>query len=690
VPAGAFHFAQQAAPAGSQQTRAGAAGVGGSRSNVTCTDAATPFATDAYDMPFSRDDGWSRNAGNASSFELAPIGFDDDLERKRHHRHRVAAVVATCIVVILVAVGITGYSLYQDVNSLKADAAVVQAQLPTVQSSLTSGDADSAKDAVSAIDDAADRMKATTDKTTWKMASRLPGVGTTVSEARTLCSVLDDLSNNALVPMMDDLSGVSLSSLILPGHAIDVDQLQRVFDAVNEAAPVVSRANTQISSLQPTGTSQIDSAITSAGSALGKLDQVMTSVNEFSQVAPSMLGTDGTPRVYLLVAQNNAEVHATGGLAGSVGELTVVDGVMSLGDFVSMSSDSDLSSYLGSDDRPSITDEETEIFGTRLNSTATDMNYTPDFTRFAEILSQAWVGIGGDEPDGVIAIDPVVLQDVLSLVGGVAAPNGTTIDGTNAATELLHNAYDGSMTPTQEDQFFSAVAALSFQKVFDNIGNVSPLTLANTVKDNIAGYHVFAWSDDATVEEYYRELGCAGELSRDETDPQLGVFFNDDTWSKASWYLSASTTVSNPVRNADGSRTYQVTTVLHNNIDTASAQAEIDYVTGYNDKKRDVTDMIDWIYLVAPAGGSISNVSVSGYMQTADDQNLDSSATPQGEMVEATLEGHDIWFGSTQMLGGDSTTVTYTVTTSPSAQTDSLSVRQTPTLQDIAGWGSPA
>jgi hypothetical protein len=246
------------------------------------------------------------------------------------------------------------------------------------------------------------------------------------------------------------------------------------------------------------------------------------------------------------------------------------------------------------------------------------------------------------------------------------------------------------MTPTQEDQFFSAVAALSFQKVFDNIGNVSPLTLANTVKDNIAGYHVFAWSDDATVEEYYRELGCAGELSRDETDPQLGVFFNDDTWSKASWYLSASTTVSNPVRNADGSRTYQVTTVLHNNIDTASAQAEIDYVTGYNDKKRDVTDMIDWIYLVAPAGGSISNVSVSGYMQTADDQNLDSSATPQGEMVEATLEGHDIWFGSTQMLGGDSTTVTYTVTTSPSAQTDSLSVRQTPTLQDIAGWGSPA
>ncbi len=690
MPAGAFHFAQQAAPAGSQQTRAGAAGVGGARPNVSRTDAATPFATNAYDMPFSRDDGWSRNAGNASSFELAPIGFDDDPERKRRHRHRVAAVVVTCIIVILVAVGLAGYSLYQDINSLKADAAVVQAQLPSVQSSLTSGDVDSAKDAVYTLDETADRMKAITDKTTWKLASKLPVVGTTVSEARTLCSVLDDLSSNALVPMTDNLSGVSLSSLILPGHTIDVDQLQRVFDAVNEAAPVVSRANAQVNSLQPTGVGQIDNAIASAGSALVKLDTAMENVNEFSQVAPSMLGVDGTPRVYLLVAQNNAEIHATGGLAGSVGELTVIDGVISLGDFIPVSSNSTLSSYLKSDDRPSITDEETEIFGTRLNSTAMDMNYTPDFARFAEILSQAWVGIGGDEPDGVIAIDPVVLQDVLSLVGGVTAPNGTTIDGTNAATELLHNAYDGSMTPTQEDQFFSAVAALAFQKIFDDIGGVSPLALTDTVKDNVASYHILAWSNDAAVEGYYRELGCTGELSQDEANPQLGVFFNDDTWSKVSWYLSTSTTVSDPVRNANGSRTYQVTTVLHNNIDAASAQAEDDGVTGLNGKKRDASDMIDWIYLVAPAGGSISNVSVSGYMQTADDQNLDSSATPQGEMVEATLEGHDIWFGSTQMLGGDSTTVTYTVTTSPSAQTDSLSVRQTPTLQDIAGWGSPA
>ncbi len=588
------------------------------------------------------------------------------------------------------AVGLTGYSLYKDVSSLKADAAVVQAQLPTVQSSLTTGDVDSAKDAVYALDGAADRMKATTDKTTWKLASKLPVVGTTVGEARTLCSVLDDLTSNALVPITDDLSGVSLKSLILPGHTIDVEQLQRVFDAVNRTAPVIQRANSQVSTLKPTGTDQIDNAITSADTALAKLDKVMTRASELSQVVPGMLGADGTPRVYLLVSQNNAEIHATGGLAGSVGELTVVNGVISLGDFVPMSGENTNNSFWSSDDRAPITDEELEIFGSRLNSSPTDLNYTPDFPRFAEILSQSWTGIGGDEPDGVIAIDPVVLQDMLSLVGGVTAPNGTTVDGTNAAVELLHNAYDGSMTPTQEDQFFSAVAGLAFQQVFDGIGGIKPRTLMDMVKKDIKSWHVFAWSNDPDVEKLYGQLGCTGALSQDEANPQLGVFFNDDTWSKISWYLSTSTTVSDPVRNADGSRTYQVTTVLHNNLDAATALSLNDYITGYNDKKRNASDMIDWIYLVAPAGGSISDVSASGYMQTPADQNLEASATPQGEMVEATLSSHDVWFGATQMRGGESTTISYTVTTSPSAQTDSLSIRQTPTLQDIAGWESPA
>ena len=45
------------------------------------------------------------------------------------------------------------------------------------------------------------------------------------------------------------------------------------------------------------------------------------------------LWTDGSDKVYLLAAQNTAEIRAAGGFPGSIGTIRVEDGVMSIGDF---------------------------------------------------------------------------------------------------------------------------------------------------------------------------------------------------------------------------------------------------------------------------------------------------------------------------------------------------------------------
>ena len=44
--------------------------------------------------------------------------------------------------------------------------------------------------------------------------------------------------------------------------------------------------------------------------------QVLSNINEIAPVLPQMLG-DGGSRTYLLMAQQNAELRATGGLPGS-------------------------------------------------------------------------------------------------------------------------------------------------------------------------------------------------------------------------------------------------------------------------------------------------------------------------------------------------------------------------------------
>lgn len=48
--------------------------------------------------------------------------------------------------------------------------------------------------------------------------------------------------------------------------------------------------------------------------------------------------------------------------------------------------------------------------------------------------------------DGVIAIDPLFLQNMLAVTGGVTMPDGSVLDGTNTAQTLLNIVY-AKMTP---------------------------------------------------------------------------------------------------------------------------------------------------------------------------------------------------------------------------------------------------
>ena len=139
-------------------------------------------------------------------------------------------------------------------------------------------------------------------------------------------------------------------------------------------------------------------------------------------------------------------------------------------------------------------------------------------------------------------------------------------------------------------------------------------------------------------------------------------------------------------RNPDGSYSYTVSTVVRNNVTKSEADDLSRYVTGSNGDKRSADDMLAFVYLYAPAGGQISDVKSTGYFTGADKQDRPAVGELEGQMIERPLGGFDVWFGLTQMQAGESTTVTYKVTTSSKAATDQLAVEQTPTLQSIAGW----
>lgn len=621
-------------------------------------------------------------AGSQEGY-FSSIGQDPKRGRRHHHHRgrRVLAVVLIVIVALLCAGGATAYALYSDAQAIKTDAASVTAQSSSLKDQLLSGDTQGAHNSAAAIASSAEDMHVRTQGFAWNVASALPVYGSDVQAVRTLCASFDDLATNGLLPMTASLEGASLSNLVATDGSIDVNTLSTLLNSLQSIAPVVDRASTDINSVHANHISQINEPLQKAQDLITSMNQVVSVSSELSTTLPAMLGANGKTKTYLIVAQNNAEIHATGGLAGSMGALIVTDGKMKVGDFYTPY---ELKNYKdGKYAAPEITDEEKQLFGTRLITERVDVGYTPDFTRESQLLSAIWEGNKKGTVDGVIAIDPIFLQDMLSVVGGFTAVDGTAIDGSNAATVLLHDVY-WNIPVSQQDAYFASVAAQAADQIFSNVGSADVAALGDVLKESASNGNLLMWMADPDQEQLMEKLGVAGNLKQDPTAPELGVYVDDDSGAKLSWYLSEDTQVGDAVKNADGTTSYQVTTTYKNNLTEDQAKSLPSYVDNHNGIARESGDMVLFLYLIAPAGGTITIDNESGY--------FDSSMYPpysgvisQAGMAEASYEGLDTWYCATQVAPGEMTSITYTVTVSSQA-TQPLSVRKTPTLQQIAGW----
>lgn len=605
---------------------------------------------------------------------MESLGSSDDGGR-RHHRHhhhhhhrrgrRIAAIVGAVVAALVVACGVCGALVYRDAMDVLDQSKDVMAQAATISDDLKNGNDDELNSTVQGMASEVSSMHAKTSGPLWVAASYVPVLGDDIRVARGVVEQADNLMQNALMPVAQSLQGVSLSTL-LTDATVDVKTLETVSAALSQAQPVVEQASEAIEALPQAHIGKVRDAVDKVRGPIASAAETLRGLNEIAPMLPQMLGANGT-RNYLLVAQNLAELRSTGGLPGSMGVLTIDNGHISLNEFVPATSlDNEDGGHYG------ITDEEMAIWGKndRLGKHICDTNLIPDFARDSQIWSEWWQDKKGTAVDGVIAIDPVLLQKLLTLTGGIEV-DGHSIDGSNAAKALLNDAYN-EMPIDQTDQFFSDVASQAFDHVMGSLGSISLPDLAQTLGDAVGEQHLFAWMANADEQALVEKAGAAGTLGNDSANPQLGVFISDDTYSKKSWFFSTDTQVSDGTANADGTTTYHVTTTLTNHLTANEADNSASYITGCNIDRRDNTDMVMWIYLVAPAGGSISDVSQEGGDVALQD------------FTELPYNGLSVTFANPRIDGGETMTVTYAVTCAAGAAP--MTVRTTPTAQSVAGW----
>ncbi len=215
---------------------------------------------------------------------------------------------------------------------------------------------------------------------------------------------------------------------------------------------------------------------------------------------------------YLLLAANNAEMRAGSGMFLSAGELFIDNGRLGVTEMRSVT-DIDLLD-------PGEIAVDPELQATwgwaQPGRDLRDIGVTPRFDVSADLAARMWEKTQGGQVDGVMALDPIVLQALLKAVGPVKV-NGRSIGANNVVDQLLHQQYVDFENNADRDRsgrkaMLGAVAEGAFLS-FDRF-KWDATTLANGLAQAAQGRHLMLWSRNPAMQEAWVKAGIAGTLEK--------------------------------------------------------------------------------------------------------------------------------------------------------------------------------
>lgn len=250
-----------------------------------------------------------------------------------------------------------------------------------------------------------------------------------------------------------------------------------------------------------------------------------------TRLLPSLLGYPNTAR-YLLILQNSDELRPTGGFIGTYGIIQTKDGDferfethdiyhldMPVKDKVSVTPPAPLKKYLGVD-----------------KWYMRDANWSPDWPTSAEKI--AWFynqeNSKMDKPDpisefdGVIAITPELITDLMTLTGPIQIAK-ETYTAQNFVDLLQYKVEKGyvqlGISSWQRKEVIGEISKTMKQRLLD-----LPLSrwpeLIKLISDNVARKNILLYSRNPDLQALIREQGWSGELRHDWGDYVMVVDAN--------------------------------------------------------------------------------------------------------------------------------------------------------------------
>lgn len=522
--------------------------------------------------------------------------------RARSARVRVTVIALAVVVAVLLSaaawVVVRGFTARDELLGALPIAADVRA-------AVARGDSDIAPQLAELQRRTESARQATSDPV-WRAAEVVPVVGQNFTAFREAAAVIDDVADEALPALGRLAAEVSIASLAPRDGRIDLQPLIAARPLLADATAVLTDANARASTIDTDGTvDQVRTSVERLSGLIDEVTQAVTALNTAAELLPPMLGADGERR-YLLLFLNNAELRAAGGIPGAVSTVIASDGAIDL-------AEQSTAGQLGYFDPPPVaaTEEEASIFAIPVDRYLQNVTATPDFQRSAQMAQAMWFERTGERVDGVVRVDVGALRLILGATGPVAVTPDDTLTADNAIPLLLSDVYARFVDPSDQDAFF----ALAAERVFDAVVDlrVDPAAFVDALGTAVDENRIAAWSADPREQQRLVELGLAGALPESTADAAaIGLYLNDATGSKMSYYLDYSVSVAQAICRNDQRPTTAVSVRLRSDAPADAATSLPPYVTGGGGFGVPPGTTRTNLHLYLPPGENVFDVVVDG------------------------------------------------------------------------------
>ena len=437
----------------------------------------------------------------------------------------------------------------------------------------------------------------------WAVAKVLPGIGDDAKAVAAVADAGNDLTHGSLRRLVQS-GDWQLVDKLTPQHGrVDVGAIKKLAPTVAGLSGDFARAQQQLAGIDSKQLSSwVRPSFDNARNQVNQTAGPLAAADRAFRVLPAMLGADG-PRTWLLVFGNNAEIRATGGLPGAVALVRTDHGRISLG---RQASTSDFPQAK----RPILppTPAERTIYHDQPGIFFADANFIPEFPRTAELWRAWWQQRYGQQVDGVASIDTVTLSYLLRATGPVTV-DGVQLSAGNAVDELLHRTYERLPTNEEQNAFFADVARTMFATVTNGSG--SPSDLVGAVSQGVTEGRIYVHSFHEDSQRVLQPTSIAGTMDFSTSGrPQLGIWLNDGTGSKMSYYLR--TDVRATSRScAAGRQTLTMSMRISSTAPKDASKLPL-YITGGGNYGTAKGHQLVVAHVYGPKGGKLSDFAFSG------------------------------------------------------------------------------